>query len=338
MFFLHPERLFLLAAVPALALMIAWRYRRARRVVDSLGTLPAAELRPLLRRTARARLGLALAFGAIAFASAGPAWGTSARDDGIVRGRDLVVLLDLSRSMLADDCTDPDYRRRCDVARACLLNLADDLEARGGCRIALCVFAAKPWVLCPLTADIAHFRQMVGEYSPLGPPLRMLPTETEDFPSGTRIGSALRYAVGLHDPETVGFQEILLVSDGDDPAEDRLREIQGGVDACRTARIAVSVVGIGDSIDECVLAIADELISTRMRSDILRDIARQTGGTSIETREAIALGDWVRTNVLSRPLRELPTERLPQPIDRGHWFLLPAALWLAGSFYREGRR
>src|SRR5262249_23508532 len=142
---------------------------------------------------------------------AGPQWG---RDwtQAVAPGRDLVVVLDLSRSMLAEQ---PSRLHR---ARAGLINLAESLRERGGHRVARVVFAGRAKVVCPLTHDYDHFREAVEEIDADRLPPDIAPTD--DDPSGTRIGAGIRAAVDLHDPRNRGFQDVLLLSDGDDPARD----------------------------------------------------------------------------------------------------------------------
>src|SRR5438309_1848302 len=72
---------------------------------------------------------------------------------------------------------------------------------------------------CPLTHDYDHFRETVDgfERDHLDPTL----WPDDDAKSGTRIGEALAVAVAAHGPEEFrGVQDILLLSDGDDPARD----------------------------------------------------------------------------------------------------------------------
>src|SRR2546423_617551 len=70
---------------------------------------------------------------------------------------------------------------------------------------------------CPLTHDYDHFREMVSEIDDTHLD-RGLWTE-EDARTGTRIGAGLVLAVEAHAKEAAGAQDILLLSDGDDPAD-----------------------------------------------------------------------------------------------------------------------
>src|SRR5262249_11545249 len=145
-------------------------------------------------------------------------------------GRDVVAVLDLSRSMLAE----PESRLQ--RAQAALLQLADTVQQRGGHRLGLVVFAGSSRVACPLTHDYDHFREALRElYLPNPPP---------DLGPGTRLGPGLHAAIALHDPRYRGHQDVLLLSDGDDPAGDE--DWREAAAEAREQKVAVHLVGIGD--------------------------------------------------------------------------------------------
>ena len=122
----------------------------------------------------RSRLLLFAGLVGLILAVAGPRWGKGG-EAGVVVGRDLVVVLDLSRSMTAADMADPDHPQRWEAARAGVHNLVDRVQERGGHRLALVVFAARPWVVCPLTSDYDHVLARLDEFSPTAPPPEVRP-------------------------------------------------------------------------------------------------------------------------------------------------------------------
>jgi Ca-activated chloride channel homolog len=174
--FARPSFLYLLAVLPVLGLMAIVAARRRRSALARLGRPETvgglSSLRPGSRR--RSRLLLFLGLLGLILAVAGPRWGKGG-ESGVVVGRDLVVVLDLSRSMTAADMADPVYRERWEAARAGLHNLLDRVQERGGHRLALVVFAARPWIVCPLTSDYDHFRARLDEFSPNAPPPEVRP-------------------------------------------------------------------------------------------------------------------------------------------------------------------
>ena len=336
--FARPAALLLLGLLPVL-IAIFWHGSRQRRAMllrfgrpEALAAL--SSLQP--RRRARSRLLLLGSMLGLVIALAGPRWGKG--DPGVVSGRDLMIVLDLSKSMLADDMRDPDgvNKQRWQAARAGIHDLVESIRQRGGHRVGLVVFAAKPWVVCPLTADYDHFLMRLDEFSPEAPPPEVNPIMGEPFESGTRIGAALTEAVKAHDPRFPGYQDILLISDGDDPADDRDSEIETGIRAAREAHIPVHVVGVGDPENAVGASFKDEIRPTQLVEAPLQEIARQTRGEYLPAhRDRPKLAEFFHARIEPRPSRELTDDAFPQPRDRALWFLLPAVVLLMAAWVIE---
>ena len=238
--FANPLDLLLLALLPVLGVMAFLAARRRRRILARFGTTPALKglaslwgWRQLLRR-ACLLVGLVLFIVAIA----GPQWGLD-WEQSAAPGRDLVVVLDLSRSMLAEDV----LPNRVERAKQALKELSYTVQQHGGHRLALVAFAARAQLVCPLTHDYDHFRAALAELDATNLPRDLRPNGP-DAPSGTRIGAALSTAVEAQDPRFRGYQDIILLSDGDDPARDE--EWREGVEAAHRRGIPVHTVGVGD--------------------------------------------------------------------------------------------
>src|SRR5262245_55889617 len=135
--FARPSFLYLLAVLPALGLMAIVAARRRRAVMARLGRPETVNglslLRPGSRRRRRSRLLLVVGLVGLRLAVGGPRWGKGG-EAGVVVGRDIVVVLDLSRSMTAGDMADPVYQQRWEAARAGVQNLVDTIQQRGGHR------------------------------------------------------------------------------------------------------------------------------------------------------------------------------------------------------------
>jgi Ca-activated chloride channel family protein len=272
---------------------------------------------------------------------AGPQWGRRPlRAEELAPGRDLVVVLDLSRSMLAEQ---PSRQER---ALAALGDLADALQARGGHRVALVVFAAHARLVFPLTTDYDHFRDALTHQDADNLPRALHPHAGDLAASGTRIGEALRTAVLAHDPVNKGAQDILLVSDGDDPAGDE--EWSAGVEAARALAIPVYTVGIGDPAAASSIPTRNGSlmhkgmpVTTRLEEKPLEEMARRTHGRYLPARtNGVALGKWWRSMIASGRGRQ-PTEApeaLPLYRPRYAWFFAAAlgcfALGLLASAWK----
>jgi Ca-activated chloride channel family protein len=330
--FANPLGLFLLALLPVLGVMAFLAARRRRRILARFGAAPALKglaspwgWRQLLRR-ACLLVGLVLLIVAIA----GPQWGRD-WEQSAAPGRDLVVVLDLSRSMLAEDV----LPNRVERAKQALAELSYTMQQHGGHRLALVAFAARARLVCPLTHDYDHFRAALAELDATNLPRDLRPDGPES-PSGTRIGAALSTAVEAQDPRFRGYQDILLLSDGDDPARDE--EWREGVEAAHCQGIPVHTIGVGNPNGDspipgrggAPLRHHNQLVLTRLQEQPLRAIAEGTGGTYTPARtDALPLGQLFRTCMESRATHDNPDDALPLYRQRYAWFLGSALLFLS---------
>lgn len=220
-----------LAIVPLVVLLFAWRLLRSRAALPSasnsmLGGLP---------KTMRARLWLlplilqALAMVAFAVALARPV--TRAVLPIKEMGIDIVLVLDISSSMLAADMSRTEELTRMSAARERALEFA---KARVNDRVGLLTFARFPELRCPLTLDqdaLASF-------------LRTVRTVGERSPENkTAIGVALAKAVKLLEDSVAKSRVVVLLSDG----ENNVPDIMPG-DAAKLAKdadVRVHCIGIG---------------------------------------------------------------------------------------------
>lgn len=165
---------------------------------------------------------IALATGLMALA--GPRFGTQV-EQVVPRGSDLYVLIDVSRSMLADDVVPSRLER----AKADVSSLVNRLN---GERIGLIAFAGKAVVKCPLTVDYDSFRRALMELDPNSAPR-----------GGTAIGDAIRKAVEVFHAGTQRDQAVLLITDGDDQESFPLE----AATVAAERKVTVFTVGLGDS-------------------------------------------------------------------------------------------
>jgi len=323
--------------------------RQKRKVVIQIGR-PAAVAGQLTNPVPRRRwLGLAYPLGWIMLilGLAGPRWGKS-DETGVAVGRDVVIAIDLSRSMRADDVNVPpggwhtdNSKEKFDpkrwlAAREGALDLLNGIAQRGGHRVAVVVFASHPKVLCPLTTDYDHVRFVLDEIDGQHPPPEIRPGLAEVI-SGTRIGAGLIEAVNIQDTRFPGFQDIFLLSDGDDPDDDG-KEWRKGSDKAREKNIPIYPVGIGNPDQPRTIVLGKEMaeVSTQLQEQPLMQIASETRGQYIAARmNPPQLGEFFRTQLEPLPSREVSDDTIPLPKERYPWFLAPALCffligWLRG--------
>lgn len=126
-----------------------------------------------------------------------PQWGTLAHQQES-HGVDIIVALDTSRSMLADDLSP----NRLTVAKQALAALSERLQ---GDRIGLVAFAGSAFTICPLTSDYDAFRQVLDE------------TGSDTIPrGGSDLGSIGKEVLSAFPGTDARSRLLILVSDGED--------------------------------------------------------------------------------------------------------------------------
>ena len=225
--FEHRVLLHLLWLVPVLAAVYAFGFARKSRALRRFATANLLDrLMPhvsLGRQRLKAGL-VVLAAAALAVACAGPRWGEQWQYVPR-RGIDLMVVLDVSRSMLADDVAP----NRLERAKVELKDLVDELP---GDRVGLITFAGAPSLVCPLTINYGAFRMVLDEVDAKSAPR-----------GGTLIGDAVRLAADSFVDRIKEHKAILLITDGEDHES---YPVEAAQKAWEDRGIRVFALGFGD--------------------------------------------------------------------------------------------
>lgn len=275
MTFAQPLFLLLLLALPVLGW---WEWRRARRHTASVlysDTATAAAVAPTLWVRLRA-LPVALRFGALTLgilALARP----QERDVIVERtteGIDIMMVLDLSTSMKAEDFRPNRFEAAKDVA-------ARFVDGRVSDRIGLIVFAAQAYTQSPLTLDYSFLKQMLRD------------VQMGLIEDGTAIGTALATATArLRDSEAES-KVIILLTDGQnnrgevDPAT--------AADVAQAMGVTIYAIGVGsEGRDAFGRQVPDHLRrllpqSAQIDEEMLTTVAQKTGGRYFRAGDREAL-------------------------------------------------
>jgi Ca-activated chloride channel family protein len=321
--FLDLPMLLLLWVLPALLGLLFYAGHRRR---QGLARFVAAGLQPLLtgsvspeRRGWKAAL-LLMAFAMAVLAAARPAWNPV---ETVVQrqGRDVVFVLDVSRSMLAEDLA-PNRLERAKLA------IRDCVERLEGDRVGLVVFAGTAVVKCPLTLDYGFFRLALEDVS----------VESVSR-GGTLIGDALRKTLDeVFDDQQKKYKDIILITDGED--HDSF-PVQAAEDAGNRG-IRLLVVGIGDEEQGSRIPITDEQgkrsfmkyqgreVWSKLDGDTLRKMVNATpGGRYLNVATGtIDLGDVYQKLVASAEKRELESRTVKRYEEKFQVFAALALLLL----------
>jgi Ca-activated chloride channel homolog len=263
----RPQALYLILPVCIgwLALCLYARVKRQRAAEKFIGApmrpriLPADHPYRFWAKTMLVMLGLVSALVALAQ----PRWG-SYYEEVRIRGVDVYVLIDVSKSMLAKDVSPT----RLDRAKADVRSLLNRLD---GNRVGLIAFAGKTSVKCPLTTDHEFYRMSLNDLDTTSAPR-----------GGTAIGDAIRKALEVMPREAERDKVILLFTDGDDqnsyPEDAATRAAEQGVN--------IYCIGLGDPAQAALLEQTDssgKRIESQLNEKVLTSIASITGGQYLRT-------------------------------------------------------
>lgn len=241
---LAPEWLLMLGAAPVLCAVL-WIAARLRRAALQRFFGDGAERSWAAPGGGRPRFfaGLSLVLGlcAVSVALARPAFDPKPRK--VQRsGRDVVFVIDVSRSMLAQDLRP----NRLERAKLMVRDILDVVE---GDRVGVVAFAGSAVIKCPLTTDYAFARLSLDELTP-----------ESVARGGTAIGDALRTATDLlvgmdGDKAVAGFRDVFLFTDGEDHESDPV----GAAKAAAEKGVRLVAVGLGsDAVGSLVPSGPDE--------------------------------------------------------------------------------
>ncbi len=332
MSFLHPQLLWLLL-LPAALLLACLRFRARTVAALPQPRIPRAQLRqgalipgPNLRSPRPIVACAALA--ALVLALARPQGATLATPT-VTQARDVLVAVDVSRSMLSDDVAPSRLAR----ARLLINALADELR---GERLGLLPFAGTAFLQCPLSADYEIFRTFLEE---LGPD--MIPAGGSDF---TALLTAADEAFGPADstsPDAPSHADryLIILSDGeaqDDTWKPLAQKLSG-----RGVRILALGLGTADGalVPDGKGGVAKKpdgsAVLSRLNASTLQDLARLTDGAYRDASVWVDLAALLRETVARGRAVQTTTDTAPRREELFAWFLAPALVLLALALVRE---
>ncbi|MEM9884739.1 MAG: VWA domain-containing protein [Bacteroidota bacterium] len=311
--FVHPFFFLLLLVLPIVA-FYAWQQRQKRQVNLKMSSLQALANSSSLRGQLRILLPLfrALSFIALVIAMARP---QSILEEQEIKaeGIDIVLVMDLSSSMLAQDFK-PD---RLEVSKAVA---AEFVRKREFDRIGLVVFAGESFTQCPLTSD----HNIVLEF--------LSQLECGMLEDGTAIGMGLSGAVNRLKESEAKSKVVILLTDGDNNA--------GYIKPITAAEIAeefdVKVYTIGVGTMGSAYAPVGRLPNNRYRfglvtvkidEALLRQIAEMTGGKYFRATDNESL-QRIYDEIDELEKTEIETTVIKNYSDKFHIFVFWGLLFL----------
>jgi Ca-activated chloride channel family protein len=316
--------------VPALALLYAYAFYQKRRALRAFASIPALNVisSSVSRPKQMVKAGLVLLSMVFIVLTLMRPWGDPRRETLRRRGRDVVFLLDVSRSMLAADLRP----NRLDRAK---LVIQDVLKIMRGDRVGLIIFAGNNALKCPLTHDYDFFRTVLEKVSP-----------SDVSRGGTQIGDAIRTATRRVFGQKEGkYRDIILITDGEDhnsmperaaeeAAKHGIRIHTVGLGSPDGTRIPLSDAGGG------YLRYSNEYVRSKLNEKSLREIAAATRGNYVPVRTGtMDLGQLYEEVVATAEKKEEQSRRATVWSEWFQSFLLVAlALLVVESMIGEVRK
>lgn len=325
--FAHPQLLWLLLLVPAMAALFAVVARRRRRRLARFGNPAVLRLLMPDASSARVRSKFVLYCAAVVLvilAVARPQLGSKLREQ-TSEGIEMMLVVDVSNSMLAEDF-EPNRLERTKYA---IGKLFDGLRQD---RVGMILFAGDAVVQLPITSDYRMARAFARKISP-----SLVPAQ------GTDIGRALALALLSFSEQTEQSHSrvIILITDGEGH-DNRALEV-----ARRAAEqgIRIFTIGIGTPEGAPIRMggefIQDEngqMVVSKLGEPLLEQIAQLTGGIYVRSsNQSLGLDEVIRS-INDMQKTELSTLRFEEYNEQYIYFLAVALLLLLIEFFVLDRR
>jgi tetratricopeptide (TPR) repeat protein len=266
--FQHIQYLIVLAAIPLLLILYFFVLNWKKRTVKKIGD--ANLVQEMIKNHSPQKFALKFVLVLIAFAAGVFALANLRSPKGMEQvnrnGIDVMIALDVSKSMLAQDVKP----NRLERAKQALGKLIDKLSND---RVGIVVFAGRAYLQMPLTGDHGAAKMYLSSAS-----TDIVPTQ------GTVISDALKMCYASFNTKEKKYKAVILISDGEDHDEGALKIAKQMTED----GIVINTVGIGSPQGSTII---DELtnqekkdvngntVITRLNEDELKSIAEKGNGS-----------------------------------------------------------
>jgi Ca-activated chloride channel family protein len=331
MSFGDPRLLWLLLVLPSgMVAFFWWSARKRQRLMQQFiraRLLPGLVAGVSTRRQKIRATGIILAVVCLIVALARPRWGYDLQEV-TQRGLDIVVAIDTSKSMLAQDIN-PNR-----LARAKLAAL-DLMQQAKSDRLGLVAFAGSAFLQCPLTIDDTAFRESLEALN-----VNTIPE------GGTALAQAIETAQQAF-KEGDNYRILVMFTDGEDLES-------GAVAAAKAAAakgLRIFTIGVGTAEGDLLRVpdakgqmdyVRDEngnVVKSHLNTALLEDIARATpGGFYLPLQGANTIDVLYQRGLAPLPKSETKERWLRRPQERYQWPLALAIVLLVGELLFPERK
>jgi Ca-activated chloride channel family protein len=314
--FANPDFLYLLLLLPVLILLYILNIIRKRKALKRVGE--ASLVNRLIPEMSKIRPAFKFVLQLIAVATgiillARPQFGSKI-EDVKKQGVEVIIALDVSNSMLAEDIQ-PDRLTR---AKQAISRLVDNLDND---KIGLIVFAGDAYIQIPLTTDYISAKMFLSAITP-----DIVPKQ------GTAIGSAISLGMRSFSPGEGKSKAIIIITDGENHEDDPVKE----AGEAAKAGIIIHTLGIGstEGVPIPIMRngkkdfLKDEkgnTVISRLDEDILKKIALATNGNYVRASNSNIGLDEIFSDIKKMKKQDLQSTQYTEYNDQ---FQIFAALTL----------
>jgi Mg-chelatase subunit ChlD len=235
------------------------------------------------------------------------------------KGIEVMFVLDVSRSMLADDAAP----NRLERAKQ---QIKDTVDEMAGDRVGLLVFAGDVKQQIPLTTHYDDFKQRLDEVGPHN--IRR---------GGSRLGDAIEAASHAFLTKSNAHKAMVIFTDGEDQESE---PVAAAKKAHEETGVRIFTVGLGDIDKGARIPVVSnnqkgylehdgEQVWSKLHGDILRQVATETDGAYVPAgTKQVNMADVYHRYIAGVEQTEFETAKINQYEARFQWFLLPAVLLL----------
>lgn len=246
------------------------------------------------------------------------------------QGVDVVIALDVSKSMLAQDITPNRLERSKQFISKLLSRMADD-------RIALIIFAGNAYMQMPLTIDYSAAKLFLNTIS-----TEIVPTQ------GTAIGEAIDLATQAFDSKEEKFKTLIIITDGENHES-------GAIESAEEAEelgVLTYTVGVGDKdgapipvfrgntkqIADYVRDKSGKTVTSKLNVEMLKDVAKAGNGQFFQLTNGTKEIDNILDELSGMEKKEFEDRVFTDYEDQFQWLLGPGLLLLIFNIFYSERK
>lgn len=322
--FEHIEYLWALAVIPLLVILFILVMAQKKKNLEKLGSfsmilamIPDVSLTKQVLKFVFYSISLTFLILGIANLQTGSKMQEVKRE-----GADIMVCLDVSNSMLAEDLKP----NRLERAKQAIEKMIDKLE---GDRLGIIVFAGEAYTQLPITTDYSSAKLFLNAITP-----NMVPTQ------GTAIGAAIDKAVESFGKDEGKNKAIIIITDGENHEDDAIKKAE---DVGKN-EIAIHTIGIGSDAGVPIPVYHNGIqagyrkdkegntVVTKLNEKLLQDIAGAANGVYVKASNADVGLSAVLDKIAELDKKQIESKRYTDYEDQFQWFVGASLVFLLIEF------